>query len=216
VTLPPVRILMLLGLLHMALSQGRAAEILALVAPVILAGPLARQIVGIEAVAPHSAPPRRSVLYACVAVALMAGTAAYGSVVRFAPNLRGSPVAAVAELKKLHVGRVFNDYDFGGYLIANGVPTFIDGRTELFGEKFFVEHNAASGLMEPENLFRLLNEYDIEATLLRTQSAATKLLDHMDGWQKIYADDIATIHLRKPDAMHTSEPVVQPTARADH
>ena len=37
--------------------------------------------------------------------------------------------------------------------------------------------------MEPENLFRLLDQYNIEATLMRTQSAATKLLDHMDGWQ---------------------------------
>jgi hypothetical protein len=122
--------------------------------------------------------------------------------------MHGSPVAAVVELKKLPVSRVFNDYDFGGYLIANGVPTFIDGRTELFGEKFFVDHNNASGLMEPENLFRLLDQYKIEATLMRTQSAATKLLDHMDGWQKVYSDDIATIHLRKEGALHTREPVI--------
>jgi hypothetical protein len=80
-----------------------------------------------------------------------------------------------------HLARVLNDYDFGGYLIARDVAPFIDGRTELYGEKFFVDHNAASGLMEPENLFRLLEEYRIEATLMRTQDAATKLLDHIDG-----------------------------------
>jgi hypothetical protein len=96
----------------------------------------------------------------------------------------------------------------GGYLIASGVAPFIDGRTELCGEKFFADHNAASGLMEPENLFRLLHDYDIKATLMRTQSAATKLLDHMDGWQKIYSDDIAAIHLRKHDALHSVEPVI--------
>jgi hypothetical protein len=107
---------------------------------------------------------------------------------------------------------VFNDYDFGGYLIANGVATFIDGRTELFGEKFFVDHNAASGLMEPENLFRLLDQYKIEATLMRTQSAATKLLDHMDGWRKVYSDDIATIHVRAPGAAHTLQPAIDPKA----
>ena len=71
----------------------------------------------------------------------------------------------MAELKKLNFSRVFNDYDFGGYLIASGVAPFIDGRTELYGEKFFVDHNAASGLMKPENFFRLLEEYKIEATL---------------------------------------------------
>src|SRR6185312_17127203 len=144
---------------------------------------------------------------------LTAGTFAFASVHRFEPHAHGAPAAAVAALKKLKVTRVFNDYDFGGYLIASGVAPFIDGRTELYGEKFFVDHNAASGLMEPDNLFRLLEQYNIEATLMRTQSAATKLLDHMDGWQKIYSDDIATIHVRKPGAVHTAEPVIDPKTK---
>jgi hypothetical protein len=210
VTLPPMRIVLLLGLLHMALSQGRAAEILALVAPIVLAAPLAKQIGGAE---PSQTQAVRAPLLAGLAVTLVAGTIAYASVHPFAPHMRGSPVAAVAALKKLNVTRVFNDYDFGGFLIANGVAPFIDGRTELYGEKFFVDHNAASGLMEPENLFRLLDEYKIQATLMRTQSAATKLLDHVDGWQKIYSDDIATIHLRKRDAVHTREPAVDATPK---
>ena len=213
VKLPPMRIVLLLGLLHMALSQGRAVEILALVAPMLLAEPLARQIEGAAASASSSFAQPRGVLLAGLAVTLVAGTFAYSGVHRFAPHMHGAPVAAVAELKKLQVARVFNDYDFGGYLIASGVPTFIDGRTELFGEKFFVDHNAASGLMEPENLFHLLDQYKIEATFMRTQSAATKLLDHMDGWQKIYSDDIATIHLRKPGALHTREPAVDATPK---
>src|SRR5260370_26458677 len=96
------------------------------------------------------------------------------------------------------LARVFNDYDFGGYLIANGVAPFIDGRTELYGEKFFVDHNAASGLMEPDNLFRLLEQYKIEATLMRTQSTPTNLLDRGDGREKVYSDQITTIHLSNP------------------
>jgi hypothetical protein len=202
---------LLLGLLHMALAQGRAGENLALLAPLVLAAPLARQI-GVPQVS-SAVPPARGVLFAGVAIVLMAGTFAFASVHRFEPHPRSSPVAAVAALKKLNLARVFNDYDFGGYLIASGVAPFIDGRTELYGEKFFVDHNAASGLMEPENLFRLLEHYRIEATLMRTQSAATKLLDHIDGWQKVYADDIATIHVRRADAVHTAEPAVDPKAR---
>ena len=211
VKLPPLRIVLLLGLLHMALAQGRAGEMLALLAPLVLAAPLAREIGGSEV--SNAAPPARGVLFAGVVIALVAATLAYTSVHRFEPHTRGSPVAAVTELKKLNLARVFNDYDFGGYLIANGVAPFIDGRTELYGEKFFVDHNAASGLMEPENLFRLLEQYRIEATLMRSQSAATKLLDHVDGWQKIYSDDIATIHVRKSGAAHTVEPAVDPKAK---
>jgi hypothetical protein len=211
VKLPATRILILLGLLHMALSQGRAAEILALLAPMVLAMPLARQIGAAVAADDHAVP--RGALIGVVVAALVAGTAAYASVHRFEPNLRGAPVAAVTELKKLNLARVLNDYDFGGYLIYRGVDTFIDGRTELFGEKFFVDHNNASGLAEPENLFRLLDQYRIEATFLRTQSAATSLLDHLDGWEKVYSDDIATIHVRKAGAVHTREPVIDATIR---
>ncbi len=210
ITLPMTRIVLLLGLLHMALAQGRAAEILALLGPMLLAAPLARQIGGADAPAATGSAVRGA-LVGGMAAALLAGTVAWASVHRFEPHMRGSPVAAVTELKKLNLARVLNDYDFGGYLIANGVAPFIDGRTELYGEKFFVDHNAASGLMQPDNLFRLLEQYDIQATLLRTQSAATRLLDRVDGWQKIYSDDIATIHLRKPGATHTVAPAVSAT-----
>ena len=210
IKLPPVRIVILLGLIHMALAQGRAAEILALLAPLVVAAPLARQVGGADIAPAHAAKTVRGILFACTAIALVTATMAFASLHRFAPYTGNSPVEAVAALKKMNLERVFNDYDFGGYLIASGVSPFIDGRTELYGEKFFVEHNAASGLMEPDNLFRLLEQYRIEATLMRTQSAATKLLDHVDGWQKVYSDDIATIHLRKAGAVHTVEPAVEP------
>jgi hypothetical protein len=55
---------------------------------------------------------------------------------------------------------------------------------------------------------RIQDRGDLERT-----HAATKLLDHIDGWQKIYADDIATIHLRTPGAVHTAEPAVDPKAK---
>jgi hypothetical protein len=116
-------------------------------------------------------------------------------------------------LKKLNLERVFNDYDFGGYLIASGVAPFIDGRTDVYGKEFFVDHHNASELIEPDSLFRLLDQYRIQATLLRTKSAAAKLLDHIDGWQKIYSDDVATIHLRKAGALHTADPLVDPNAK---
>jgi hypothetical protein len=213
ISLPPMRIVILLGLVHMALSQGRAAEILALLAPLVVAGPLAGQIGRAKAVSSHSLWPVRGVMTAGLAVLLAAGTLSFAAMHRFAPNTANSPVAAVTELKKLNVERVFNDYDFGGYLIASHVAPFIDGRTELYGEKFFVDHNNASGLMEPDNLFRLLAEYQIQATLMRTQSAATRLLDHIDGWQKVYSDEIATIHVRKAGATHTVEPAVDWNAK---
>ena len=37
-------------------------------------------------------------------------------------------------------------------------------------------------------------------------------LRRIDGWQKIYSDGIATIHLHKPGTMHTREPAVDDPA----
>jgi hypothetical protein len=212
VTLPPIRVALVVGLVLMALSHVRNAEVLALLAPMVLAAPLGRQIGGPNGNARPAGSPPNGLLFAGPAL-LVAATLVFASVHRFEPDARQSPVAAVAALKKMNFTRVFNDYDFGGYLIASGVATFIDGRTELFGEKFMVEHNNASGLLQPDDLFRLLEQYRIEATLLRTQSAATKLLDHMDGWQKFYTDEIATIHVRKAGAVHTAEPAVSPVPK---
>lgn len=187
----------------MALSAARNLEVLALVAPIVLAAPLAGQIGG-----PDDArePPRPTLLYVAAAFWIYTATLLMASLGHYAPTDRNSPVAAVAELKRLHVSRVFNDYDFGGYLIANDVPTFIDGRTELYGEKFVVDHHLASELIEPDQFFTMLNDYKIDATLLRTQSAAAKLLDHLDGWRKVYDDGTAAIHLRRSGAVHLADP----------
>lgn len=196
ITLPPMRIVLVLGFVYMALGHIRNAEVLALLAPLVLAKPLGEQLGQPEAAA--SAPNR--LFLAGVALCLIAGTIVIASKRQYTPSERAAPIAAVDALKQLNVSRVFNDYDFGGYLIWRGVPTFIDGRTELFGEKLMVDHNDASGLAQPDNLFRLLKDYKIDATFMRTESAATKLLDRLDGWEKVYSDDLATIHVRKDGA----------------
>jgi hypothetical protein len=213
VKLPPIRIALVVGFVLMALSHVRNAEVLALLAPMVLAAPLGRQIGGPRADARSAGSPPHGRKFAGLALLLVAGTFVFASVHRFEPDARQSPVAAVAALKKMNFTRVLNDYDFGGYLIASGVATFIDGRTELFGEKFVVEHNNAVRLLQPEDLFRLLEHHRIEATLMRTELPATKLLDHLDGWQKVYTDEIATIHVRRPGTVHTAEPVVNPVAK---
>jgi hypothetical protein len=207
ITLSPLRIVLVVGFIFMALSHVRNAEVLALLAPLVLAKPLGEQL-GRRSEPDGEVAPKRGLLLTGIAVSLIAGTFAIAPMRHYAPPEAAAPAAAVTALEKLNVKRVLNDYDFGGYLIWRGVPAFIDGRAELFGEKMVVDLNNASGLAEPDTLFRLLKDHDIQATLMRTQSAATKLLDRVDGWEKVYSDDIATIHLRKPGALHTVSPAV--------
>ena len=201
IVLPPVRIVLVLGFVFMALGHIRNADVLALLTPLVIAAPLGRQIGrGHYAVAPGPT------IVTGLAVLLVAGTVAVASTHRFLPHTSGSPVAAVRVLKQMGVSRVLNDYDFGGYLIANGVAPYIDGRTELYGEEMMVAHNHFSGATDPDAFFRLVDDPRVEATMLRKQSAATKLLDHLEGWQRVYGDDLAVIHQRVPLADNPAKP----------
>jgi hypothetical protein len=91
---------------------------------------------------------------------------------------------------------VLNAYNFGGYLIASGVKTFDDGRTELYGEKFLLRLDRALELNNVGTLLRLLKQYHIDATLLAPKAPANSLLARLKGWKRIYADDVAVVYLK--------------------
>ena len=44
---------------------------------------------------------------------------------------------------------------------------------------------------------RLLDEYKIDTTLLFPSTQAVGLLDRLPGWDRIYADDVAVVHVRR-------------------
>ena len=91
---------------------------------------------------------------------------------------------------------MFNDYGYGGVLIHTGIPTFIDGRAELFGADFIKQYVNAVDLRGSEPLEALLDRYGIEWTLLRADQPANRLLDRLAGWHRLYSDDSATIFAR--------------------
>ena len=92
-------------------------------------------------------------------------------------------------------GPVFNSEGFGGYLIFSGVPTFIDGRAELYGNDFLGRYLAAEA-GNRETLAAMLHEYEVEWTLLAPQQGAVHCLDSLPGWRRIYSDRRAVIHIR--------------------
>jgi hypothetical protein len=107
-----------------------------------------------------------------------------------------TPHAALAAAHRLNLsGPVFNSEAFGGYLIFAGVPTFIDGRIELYGDNFLAAYLAAER-GDATVLAVLLDRYHIAWTLLQAQSPAVAALDRLPGWRRAYADDQAMIHVR--------------------
>jgi hypothetical protein len=192
VRLSPPRIVLVLGLLHMALSHVRNIEIFALLMPLVVMTPVASQF-GLQAA--------RFVRTTAAAIATMiailgVSTWAFADHHRFSPAANQSPAAAVDVLKQQNPRHVLNDLPFGGYLISQGLPVFIDGRAELYGERFEMAFYRALELKDVNLFLDMLKNYDIDAVLLTPTTPAAGLLDHLDGWQRVYSGQTAVVYIR--------------------
>ena len=210
VKLPFVRLLIVLGLVHLFLKHVRNVELLAMLAPLVVAPVLARQW---PALRPSAEPPGGSLLRQrlaalgrpagrnALALCLVLGAAYAGSLIRFAgirPPDDTMPVAALDFIRGANLqGNVLNHYGFGGFLIHAGIKTFIDGRGELYGGDFIKRYVDIVNLRAKQPLEETLDEFHIEWTLLQKSQAANELLAHLPNWKRVYGDDTATIYVRQ-------------------
>ncbi|MCA6122764.1 hypothetical protein J6500_12780 [Bradyrhizobium sp. WSM 1704] len=191
--LPPLRIAMLLAVVYQTLAHVRYVDVCALVAPFFIAGPLGQHLARPEA--PHGrkvVPASRTALTAAIAAVLLASGVIVAAKDNAPPRV---PRAAVEKLRELKAERTFNDYYFGGYLIAQGIPTFIDSRAELYGPEFLNRYLRAVSLDDLADFVKLLDEYRIDATLLFPSTQAVALLDRLPEWERAHADDVAVVHV---------------------
>ena len=195
------RIILLLGLLWMALSHSRNIEIFAFIAPLVVAKPFAEQLGTLRtAMAPvrdaQSRAPVVMLAALAVAVAGWASTQVFIAHHPFSFLPSQTPVAAVDVLQKRQAQRIFSTSPFGGYLLSRDIKAFIDGRAELYGEQFVLDYFDAVTAKDVNILLATLDKYQIDATLLGPDLPATKVLDHIAGWKRVYADNVAVIHVR--------------------
>ena len=205
VKLPLWRLLLLLALCHMALGHVRHAELLGLVGPLVVAASLGPQIAARIRSVPSSALGRGAVRLALPAAApavalVLVITLAVSLGLLLRPIERGddpvTPATALAAAARLGLdGPVFNSEAFGGYLTFSGIPTFIDGRAELYGNAFLDRYLAAEGGDE-HALTALLDRYGITWTLLTPQQAAASRLDSLPEWRRVHTDAHAVVHAR--------------------
>lgn len=204
--LMPMRLALLLGLLHMSLQHVRHADLLAVVAPLAVAAPLGPRLTALLG-SPADSPiagwfarlarpaGRPAIGLTLVIAALLALPTALGPVARGDDAV--TPRAALAAAHRLGLsGPVLNSEPFGGYLVFRGVPSFIDGRAEMYGNDFLLRDVAAER-GDRAALSDLLARYGIAWTLLAPSSAAVAVIDTLAGWERVYADDYAVIHRRR-------------------
>jgi len=115
------------------------------------------------------------------------------------------PIKAVSFMKENRLtDRVFNYYSWGGYLIWEGIPVFIDGRADMYvssGKGVFKDylHAAAPGygkdVEQLENPVEILNGWGVKTALIPSNGPLDWILKK-DNWKEVYRDDVAVVYAR--------------------
>lgn len=104
------------------------------------------------------------------------------------------PLRAVNYLQAHPAGRIFNHYDWGGYLIWTlypSTPVFIDGRADLYGEKLldqFAETYQFKGAWQVA-----LQDWNVDTVLVPVDSALATGLRNSPAWSVSYEDAQAVV-----------------------
>ena len=106
------------------------------------------------------------------------------------------PVDAVEWLKSSGItGNMFNDYNWGGYLIwhMRETPIFVDGRTDLFGDEILDDY---LNIMDQDLRWgEVFEKYEIDFMLICTDSVPVDLIERQ-GLRIEYIDDMSVIITR--------------------
>jgi tetratricopeptide (TPR) repeat protein len=117
-----------------------------------------------------------------------------------APHVFPEQAGAFLERHRLD-GRVFNSYQFGGYLMWRRWPAnqmFIDGRYDaiLFDEELlelYAQAHHAAAVLD-----RLAEKYDIEILLLDAdRESRVEHLQDNPSWSRVYWDPVAEVYVRR-------------------
>src|SRR5258706_3622287 len=102
----------------------------------------------------------------------------------FKPDEPTAPASALQAARAAGLnGPVLNNYNFGGFLIFSGVPVFIDGRADLYGDDFIRGYGGLFGGGSAETLRKSLEQYAMQWTIFEPVNGVMRLLDRLPGWE---------------------------------
>jgi hypothetical protein len=193
-SMPPIRAALLIALVAMALQHSRHQVLLGILAPMLLARPIAAAI-GMGSAGEEGRRIARIALTATVAAALAIGGARLIAPIERTDGA-SAPISALRAVPpELRAKPVLNDYAFGGYLIFEHVRPFIDGRAELYGDAMMSLYGRLQAGDEAD-VESALKRYGIAWTIFAPDSRMVAILDRKPGWRRLYADATAVVHVR--------------------
>src|SRR5262249_60404157 len=94
-------------------------------------------------------------------------------------------------------GRLFNSYDYGGYLIPTLYPqqrVFIDGRTDVYGDQFFADYfTMAAGAPDWAQLF---DSYAIDYIVCQRDAPIRQLLLLRGDFRLVFDNRTSSVLVR--------------------
>ena len=96
--------------------------------------------------------------------------------------------------------KLFNEYNYGSYLLFRGIPVFIDSRADLYAPEFNGKNDIFIDFINTSNLGRYygktFKEYGITHVILYKNSKVSMIIDETEpeNYNKIYSDKYFVIY----------------------
>ncbi|MGJ0516401.1 MAG: hypothetical protein ACR65O_11735 [Methylomicrobium sp.] len=197
-TLPPFRLIFLLGLLHLSLKYIRfATDLLPFLSPLIMATSLGKQFNRPSDFAVESIYPKKMTHWLAIGLYLTALLLYLpGRTIETKQNIHLGKILTALQHEKNGLGNMLNSYSLSPYLIYYDYPVFIDSRGELYGDPFIEKHFKTTSLEKgAKPLLDLIKKYNISWTIFETNLPINTFLGERSDWHPIYSDKYFTIYL---------------------
>lgn len=118
----------------------------------------------------------------------------------------------IIENVDLSTMKIYNEYNYGSYLLFRGIPVFVDSRADLYTPQFNGEKND-DGKYEGKDIFsdyintsnigvyyeNKFEEYDITHVLIRKNSKLNMFISRNDKYIELYGDKNFVFYQRNED-----------------
>ena len=122
----------------------------------------------------------------------------YAGIINYNFDPEKKPVDAVKFLLKENIsGNMFNNDEFGDYLIYTAYPkyrVFFDGRSDMYGEEIMKKYFKVTGI--EYNWEKVIEEYKIGWIFFDANSLLSRYLYERPEWHLVYADKVAHIYVK--------------------
>ena len=152
-------------------------------------------------VPPYNAAKDRYALNAALMMVLLVG------IVHYFPSRNDMeqrvaedfPVNAVNYLHENKIPRpLFNNYNFGGYLVYANEKVFVDGRADPFERGGALADYFYISQLKPGAL-RVLQNYGVRSCLLAPDDPLATMLATRPEWERIYTDKLAVLFVKREE-----------------